>query len=117
MQPYQFLIRHKFQDFDHFAQTAREWNLNIRQLGRGSFDGDLLQFGTGDIQVAQAEFYPGTYQQGTKKCRSHIVHGNGFGNSVGLLAYEPICSRLPKILRGTSFGDNESAQLATLYHH
>jgi len=44
MQPYQFLIRHKFQDFDHFAQTAREWNLNIRQLERGSFEGNLLQY-------------------------------------------------------------------------
>jgi hypothetical protein len=66
--------------------------------------------------VAHAEFYPGTYQQGTKKCRSHIVHGNGFGNSVGLPAYEPICSRLPKILRGASFRDNEATLLATLCH-
>ena len=117
MQPEHFIIRHRFQDVDDFAQTARAWDLNIKQLERGRFKGDLLQFGTGNVMVAQAEFYPGTYQQGIKKCRYHIVHGNGFGNSVGLPAYEPICSRLPKILWGTSFGDNESAQLATLYHH
>ena len=64
MQPEQFLIRHQFQDVDDFAQTARAWNLNINQLERGSFKGDLLQFGTGDVMVAHADFYPGTYQQG-----------------------------------------------------
>jgi hypothetical protein len=57
-------IRQKFRDFDEFAQTARAWDLNIRQLGRGSFDGDLLQFGTGLAQVAYAAFRPDTYQQG-----------------------------------------------------
>jgi len=64
MQPEHFLIRHHFQDVDDFAQTARAWNLNINQLERGSFKGDLLQFGTGDVMVAHADFYPGTYQRG-----------------------------------------------------
>ena len=68
MRPEYSTIRQQFRDFDKFAQTARAWNLNINQLERGSFKGDLLQFGTGNVMVAQAEFYPGTYQQGTKKC-------------------------------------------------
>jgi AraC family ethanolamine operon transcriptional activator len=64
MQSNFFLIKHQFQDIDDFAQTARAWNLNINQLERGSFKGDLLQFGTGNVMVAHAEFYPGTYQRG-----------------------------------------------------
>jgi AraC family ethanolamine operon transcriptional activator len=64
MRPEYFFIRHHFQDFDEFVQATQAWNLNIRQLGRGSFDGNLLQFGIGDVQAAYAAFQPGTYQQG-----------------------------------------------------
>lgn len=64
MQPEHYLIRHHFSDFDEFAHTARAWDLNIRQIERGGFEGDLFQFGTGDFQVAHAAFKPGTYQQG-----------------------------------------------------
>ena len=64
MQPNPFLIRHQFDDIDDFSQTARAWDLNIDQLERGKFKADLLQFGTRDVMVAHAEFYPGTYQQG-----------------------------------------------------
>lgn len=64
MQPEHYLIRHHFRDFDEFAQTTRAWNLNIRQLERGSFKGGLFQFGTGDVHVGCAAFQPGTYQQG-----------------------------------------------------
>ncbi len=64
MRPKYFFFCYYFQDFDEFAQATHAWNLNIRQLGRGSFDGNLLQFGTGDVQAAYAAFQPGTYQQG-----------------------------------------------------
>jgi AraC family ethanolamine operon transcriptional activator len=64
MQPEPFLIRQHFQDIDDFAQTARAWNLNIHQLERGRFKGDLLQFGIDNLQVAYAGFHPDTYQQG-----------------------------------------------------
>jgi AraC family ethanolamine operon transcriptional activator len=64
MQPNPFLIRHHFDDIDDFSQTARAWNLNIDQLERGKFKADLLQFGTRDIVIAHADFYPGTYQRG-----------------------------------------------------
>ena len=64
MRPEYFLIRHHFRDFDEFTQATHAWNLNIRQLGRGNFDGDLLQFGNGDIQAAYAAFRPDTYQKG-----------------------------------------------------
>ena len=64
MQPEHFLTRYRFQDVDDFVQTARAWNLHLNQLERVRFKGDLLQFGTGDVMVAHADFYPGTYQQG-----------------------------------------------------
>jgi len=64
MQPNPFLIRHQFDDIDDFSQTARAWNLNIDQLEPGKFKADLLQFGTSDVMVAHADFYPGTYQRG-----------------------------------------------------
>jgi AraC family ethanolamine operon transcriptional activator len=64
MQLEYFFAAHHFRDFDEFAQTTHAWNLNIRQLERGSFKGDLLQFGTGDVQAAHAAFQPGTFQQG-----------------------------------------------------
>ena len=64
MRPEYFLIRHHFRDLDEFMQAIRAWNLTIRQIGRGRFEGDLLQFGTGDIQAAHAAFQPATYQKG-----------------------------------------------------
>ncbi len=64
MQPHKYLIQHQFQDVDDFAQTTRAWNLDIHQLERGSFKGDLLQFGTGNTMVSHAEIYPDTYQRG-----------------------------------------------------
>jgi hypothetical protein len=64
MHPEYFIIRHHFGDFDEFTQATYAWNLNIRQLEGGSFEGDLFQFGTSDIQVTSAAFQPGTYQQG-----------------------------------------------------
>lgn len=64
MQPTHFFISRHFRDFDEFAQTARAWNLKLRQLGRGRFGGDLVQFGTEHAQVSCAGFHPDTYQQG-----------------------------------------------------
>jgi AraC family ethanolamine operon transcriptional activator len=64
MRPEYFTIRRHFRDFDEFSQTAHAWNLNIHQLGRGRFDGDLFQFGTVFAQVAYAAFHPDTHQQG-----------------------------------------------------
>ena len=61
MRPEYFLIGHHFRDFDDFAQATRAWNLTIRQIGRGRFEGDLLQFGTGEIQAAYGAFQPGTH--------------------------------------------------------
>ena len=64
MLPEHFLIEHHFRDFDEFGHAAQAWNLYISQLEKGRFKGDLLQFGTGKVQVSNASFYPGTYQTG-----------------------------------------------------
>jgi AraC family ethanolamine operon transcriptional activator len=64
MQPGYFLISQHFQDVDDFSETARAWNLNIRQLERGRFLGKMLQYDAGNLQVGHAEFHPGNHQWG-----------------------------------------------------
>ena len=49
-----FLINYRFQDVDDLAQTARDWNLDIKQMDRGPFEADLTQFGMENVQVAHA---------------------------------------------------------------
>jgi len=53
-----------FVDFDELAQEARQWNLDLRQLDRGPFNGDVLQFGIGDVHVSEARFDRKLVQKG-----------------------------------------------------
>ena len=64
MVPGHFLINYRFQDAYEFAQTAREWNLDIKQLVRGSFRSDLTQFGMENVLVTHARFSLASHQQG-----------------------------------------------------
>ncbi len=57
-------INRRFHDFDEMAQTLHAWNLDILQLDRGRFRGDILQLGTGGVQVGRAVFNRGTWQRG-----------------------------------------------------
>lgn len=45
-----------FTDFDLFAESAAEWDLRFRQLGRGIFRGDLLQADCEATHLDYAEF-------------------------------------------------------------
>ena len=59
-----FLIRQTFADVDDLALQARQWNLDFRQLDRGQFQGKLLQFGVGGVQIGDARFCRSVRQKG-----------------------------------------------------
>jgi len=58
-------VRRQFADFDELSQEARQWNLDLRQLDRGAFRGELLQFGIGGVYVTEARFSRALIQKGT----------------------------------------------------
>lgn len=49
-----YLIHRRFDDFDEFCGNAVSWDLDYRQLERGSFDGELLIAGTNRLQFTHA---------------------------------------------------------------
>ncbi len=64
MEPKPFLINYHFQDVDDFIRTARDWNLDIKQIERGKFRSDLTQFGIERVQFTYGKFNLATHQQG-----------------------------------------------------
>ena len=59
-----FLIRQNFADVDDLAVQARQWNLDFRQLVRGRFQGELLQFGVKGVQIGDVRFDRPVRQKG-----------------------------------------------------
>ena len=59
-----FLIRQNFADVDDLAVQARQWNLDFRQLDRGHFKGELLQFGVKGVQIGDVRFSRSVRQKG-----------------------------------------------------
>ncbi len=57
-------LNRRFQDFDEMVQTLHGWNLDILQLDRGRFRGDILQIGIGHALVGRAMFNRDTWQRG-----------------------------------------------------
>jgi transcriptional regulator GlxA family with amidase domain len=45
--PQTYLLQRTFADVDDLTTEARRWNVDFRQLDRGAFAGELLQFGVG----------------------------------------------------------------------
>ena len=60
-----YVVRRTFTDIDELAESARQWNLDFRQLDRGAFRGDLLQFAWGDVHIGEARFCRSLNQKGT----------------------------------------------------
>ena len=60
--PYAF--HQAFTDFDELSEAARQWTLDLRQLDRGAFVGELLQFGVGGAHVSEARFGRTLLQKG-----------------------------------------------------
>jgi AraC family ethanolamine operon transcriptional activator len=50
------LLHRSFDDFDELAVAAKHWDLDLRQLDRGPFEGELLQAGAGRILFSEARF-------------------------------------------------------------
>lgn len=48
--------RQRFDDFDEYAQAGRGWNLEMRQLDRGQFWGEMIQLVTPGVILQKASF-------------------------------------------------------------
>lgn len=59
-----YLVQETYLDFDQLAEEARQWQLDLRQLGRGSFHGEMLQFGLGNVHISEARFGRSLLQSG-----------------------------------------------------
>lgn len=57
-------LQQQFETFDHFADTIREFDLDFRQLDRGSFFADLRQVETDSVLVTKASFNRKLEQRG-----------------------------------------------------
>ena len=53
-----------FSDFEDLSEATQKWNLDLRQLDRGAFQGELLQFGVGGVFVSEARFGRSLLQKG-----------------------------------------------------
>ncbi len=56
--------RSKFHDFDEMAYDLQGWDIDILQLGKGSFKGEVSQFGNQDFLISSAFFGRKTQQRG-----------------------------------------------------
>jgi AraC family transcriptional regulator, ethanolamine operon transcriptional activator len=54
VQPERYLLDLQFNDFEDFTDTARDWNIEFRQLDRGQFHGNLFQAGSGVVHFGYA---------------------------------------------------------------
>ena len=59
-----YAFQRGFSDFDELAEAARQWRLDLRQLDRGAFRGNVLQFGIGSTHVSEARFRRALVQKG-----------------------------------------------------
>ncbi len=60
-----YAVRRQFVDFDELAEETRQWDLDLRQMDRGKFHGELLQFGLSGAHVSEARFGRALVQKGT----------------------------------------------------
>ena len=62
-----------FTDFDELSEAARQWDLDLRQLDRGAFHGELLQFGIAGAFVSDARFCRTLLQKGAPPSRLRTI--------------------------------------------
>jgi len=60
-----FVVAHDFDDVDELAAVAQSWDLDIRQLDRGSFQGDVVQALLGPLHLARTRLGGVLHQRGT----------------------------------------------------
>ena len=54
--PAQYVIQSSYHDFDDLVSDMRKWDLDLRQIDRGLFRGEVLQFGIADVHVSEGRF-------------------------------------------------------------
>ncbi len=54
--PQNFVLSRRFDDVDEFSETSRGWDLEIRQLDRGKFEGTLRQILCGPVLISHISF-------------------------------------------------------------
>jgi AraC family ethanolamine operon transcriptional activator len=59
-----YVLNRSFTDFVQMCVDVREWNLDFYQLERGRFTGEVHQFGTGSVHIAEAKFTRALLQRG-----------------------------------------------------
>ncbi len=59
------IVNQKFRDFEEFAQLTKLWDLDFRQIDRGSFEADLVQIASQDLQVSEGKFNRKLDQRGS----------------------------------------------------
>jgi AraC family ethanolamine operon transcriptional activator len=57
-------LHRRFRDFDEMTEALHAWNVEILQMDRGPFRGDIFQLGIGGVQVGRAVFNRATWQRG-----------------------------------------------------
>jgi len=63
--PPTYLLDRSFTDVDDLAVEAKQWSLDLRQLDRGRFSANILQFGLPDIHISEARFCRTLIQRGS----------------------------------------------------
>jgi AraC-like DNA-binding protein len=58
------LLHRQFDDFDELATAARHWDLDLMQLDRGKFEGDVVQAVSTGVLFSEARFGRKLTQQG-----------------------------------------------------
>lgn len=54
--PLEYVVHRSYDDFDQMCEEVRHWNLDFRQMDRGRFSAEVLQFGLGQVHIAEATF-------------------------------------------------------------
>jgi AraC-like DNA-binding protein len=59
-----YFLQRTFVDVDDLAAEARQWHLDFRQLDRGRFHGEVLQFAASGVHISNARFCRSLDQKG-----------------------------------------------------
>jgi AraC-like DNA-binding protein len=62
--PPTYALQRTFADVDQLAAEAKQWNLDFRQLDRGRFFGEVLQFASSGVHISEARFCRSLRQKG-----------------------------------------------------
>lgn len=63
--PSTYVLKRTFADIDDLTAEARQWDVDFRQIERGKFYGELLQFAAGGVHISEARFCRSLNQKGS----------------------------------------------------